>query len=231
MPDDNVMTVEIDRLKPHPQNARTHDVPKIMRSLERFGLVKFPVVQRSTGYIVAGHGTIEAATKLGWKTIKIQVIDVDDDTALGYLIADNATSDASSYDKGKLLNVLQSALSLEGLGFDEEDIEALNEEVSGKKAEKKRAPAAAIDLEDKESESSDSGTEPMREIPLRMPASKIQEFSKMVLDLQKTWGSRTLIEVVGRAVKETHERWQAQEAGRSRGSSAAGLPEFVGTEF
>jgi ParB-like chromosome segregation protein Spo0J len=231
----DVITVEIDRLTPHPQNARIHDIPKITRSLERFGLMKFPIVQKSTGHIIAGHGTVEAAKSLGWKTIKIQLIDVDDETALGYLVADNATSDASSYDKGKLLGILGSALSLDGLGFDEDDIEAMNEEVSGQAAKKSsKRKVEALDIEDKEAEpdsDGDSAATPMREIPLRMPADQIQEFSQKVLDLQKMWGSRTLIDVVGRAVKETHERWQAQEAGSSKQGSAAGIPEFVASNF
>jgi hypothetical protein len=230
--DVNVVPVEISRLKPHPSNARTHDVPKIQRSLERFGQVNPIVVQKSTGYIIKGHGTVEAATRLKWSTIDVQIVDMDDDTALGYLIADNATSDSSGYDKRKLLGVLQSALSLEGLGFDEDDIEALNEDVNGKKETKKAKPSSEsikIEVEDKESESSKSDAEPMREIPLRMPADQIQEFSKLILDLQRAWGARTLIEVVGRAVKETHDRWQAHEAGGARGSEA-GLPE-LSTEF
>jgi ParB-like chromosome segregation protein Spo0J len=230
----DVIEVNISDLQPHPQNARTHDIPKIMRSLERFGLVKFPIVQRSSGRIIAGHGTVEAAKKLGWTRVKIQLIDVDDDTALGYLIADNSASDKSGYDKGKLVDLLGSALSLEGLGFDEDDIEALREEVSGKKESKRKAPAADIDIESKEAESSDDGSsgsasEPMREIPLRMTSSELKTFSDQIRDLQRLWGSRTLVEVVSRAVLETHQRYQAQEVG-ARGSAAA-APDLIGTEF
>jgi ParB-like chromosome segregation protein Spo0J len=226
---ENVITVSIDALKPHPKNARTHDIPKIQRSLERFGQMKFPVVQKSSGCIIAGHGTVEAAKRLGWTTIKIQVVDVDDDTALGYLIADNATSDSSSYDKSKLLDVLGSALSLEGLGFDEEDIEALREDVDGKKESKRSAKTAApaIEVEDREASSEgSSGSEPMREIPLLMTSTQIQEFSKQVLDLQRLWGSRTVVEVVSRAVSETHGRWQAQEAGKVKTADP-----LVGSDF
>jgi hypothetical protein len=228
----DLVDVEIDKLTEHPQNARQGDIPKIMRSLERFGQVKPIVVQKSTGYIVAGNHVTKAAKRLGWKTVKVQLIDVDDATAIGYLVSDNASSDKSTYNQSKLLDVLSSALSLEGLGFDEDDIEALNEDVNGKKETKKAKPSSEsikIEVEDKESESSKSDAEPMREIPLRMPADQIQEFSKLILDLQRAWGARTLIEVVGRAVKETHDRWQAQEAGGARGSEA-GLPE-LSTEF
>jgi ParB-like chromosome segregation protein Spo0J len=215
MPDKNVITVEISKLTPHPQNARVHDIPKIMRSLERFGLMKYPIVQKSTGHIIAGHGTIEAATRLGWKNVDVQVVDVDDETAKGYLVADNASSDSSTYDKGKLLDLLGSALSLEGLGFDEEDIAELKEEVS----EKKTTPRKKTEVKETKTET------PLREIPLKMPADQAQAFSSKVLDLQRVWGSRTLVEVVDRALSEAHERWKSQEA------SAPKAPEFAAVEF
>lgn len=232
-----ITTVEIDKLSEHPSNARKGDIPKIMRSLERFGQVKPIIVQRSTGYIVAGNHVTKAAMRLGWTTIQAVILDMDDDAAIGYLVSDNSASDSSAYDRGKLLDVLTNALSLEGLGFDEDDLEAMREEQNGKK-ETKRKPASsveAIEIEDKEATSSDdssAGTGPvtMREIPLRMPASDIQEFSKLILDLQRLWSSRTLVEVVSRAVSEAHGRWQAQEAG-GRGGSAQAIPEFVGTDF
>jgi hypothetical protein len=193
-----------------------------MRSLERFGQVKPVIVQRSTGFIVAGNGTTAAAERLGWKQVKVHVQDMDDETALAYLVADNATSDGSSYDKGKLLD---------GMGFDEADIESLQEELQGK-TEKNRKTTPAIDIESRDTDDTGTGdAEPMREIPLRMSAAAIQEFSRLVLDLQQAWGAHTLIEVVGRAVRETHTRWQASEQVSGKQGSAAGLPELAGTDF
>jgi ParB-like nuclease domain len=226
-----IVEVPIDSLTEHPDNARSGDVPKIMRSLERFGLVKPVIVQRSTGYIVAGNHVTKAAKRLGWTTIKCVVQDMDDETARAYLIADNATSDGSTYDKGKLLGVLQSALSLDGMGFDEDDIESLNEEVHGKKEDTgRRASTPAIEIDDREADGAGEA-EPMREIPLRMTAAAIQEFSRLVLDLQQAWGAHTLIEVVGRAVRETHERWRASESVTGKAGSADALPELAGTDF
>ena len=230
MPEPSIIVVEIDKLTPHPQNARIHDLPKIMRSLERFGQVKPIIVQRSTGYIVAGNGTTAAAARLGWKQVKVHVQDMDDETALAYLVADNATSDGSSYDKGKLLDVLRSALSLDGMGFDEADIESLNEDIHGKTEKGGRKLTPALDIESRDADTPDAD-EPMREIPLRMTAAAIQEFSRLVLDLQQAWGAHTLIEVVGRAVRETHTRWQASEQVSGKAGSAAGLPELADTGF
>ncbi len=228
-----IVNVPIDALTEHPDNARSGDVPKIMRSLERFGQVKPVIVQKSTGYIVAGNHVTKAAKRMGWTTIKAIIQDIDDETARAYLIADNAASDGSTYDKSKLLNVLKSALSLEGMGFDEADIESLSEEVSGKAESKGRKATAsaspALEIEDRESGGTTEAAEPMRENPLRMNATAIQEFSRLVLDLQQAWGAHTLIEVVGRAVRETHTRWQASESVTGKVGSAAGLPELAAT--
>lgn len=224
-------TVEIATLKPHPDNPRRGDVPAIMRSLERFGQQKPIVVQRSTGYVVAGNHTLEAARRLGWTTIQAVIQDLDDETARAYLIADNRTSDKASYDKAALGRLVTSVLSLEGTGFNEDDLEVLREELSGSTERRRQTSVEPIRLEDREAE--DAGPEPMREVTLLIPASQIGDFGQQVADLQRLWGARTLIEIIRRAVSEAHERWQASVdvTGRQVGSAAALPPELVGTEY
>ncbi len=122
------------------------------------------------------------------------------------------------------------------MGFDEDDIEALKEDVNGKSEPSKRAAtsssAAAIEIESRESSASTAqAAEPMREIPLRMSSAALDEFSKLVLELQQAWGARTLIEVVGRAVRETHTRWQAQALAEGKLASADAIPELAETGF
>lgn len=101
------MIVDAYSIKPHPKNIRKHDIPAISRSLSKYGQMKPIVVQKSTGYIIAGNGTYTAATGLGWEKIAATIVDVDDETAMGYLVADNKASDLSSYDKEKLKSALQ----------------------------------------------------------------------------------------------------------------------------
>jgi ParB-like chromosome segregation protein Spo0J len=198
------VTVEIEKLTPHPDNPRRGDVPAIMRSLEKFGQVKPIIVQRSTGYVVAGNHTMEAAKRLGWTTVQVQIVDMDDETARAYLIADNRTSDRGTYDKNVLYRTLQSALgSLEDTGWSQEDLELLGEDISeGTQKRRKK-----IEIEAKESR--DDVQDPVREVVLMFTAEQLDELAGQVADLQQVWDASTLVEIVRRAVSEAHDRWQA----------------------
>jgi ParB-like chromosome segregation protein Spo0J len=232
-----LINADIESLKPHPDNARRGDVAAIMRSLERFGQQKPIVVQRSTGYVVAGNHTLEAAKRLGWKTIQAVVQDLDDESARQYLITDNATSDRSTYDRdkqSKLLTLEGAALNAAGIISDDE-WEGIREELSGKREESGGRPTRSIEIETRDSEDDEAGTgessgggssgrAPMREIPLRMPASQIEHFSAQVLDLQTLWDMRTLVDIVERAVDEAHQRWQAGVGVDRKAQSADALP-------
>lgn len=224
--------IDVDALVTHPGNARRGDVPAIMRSLERFGQVKPIVVQSSTGYVVAGNHVLAAAKRLGWKTVKAIVEDMDDETATAYLIADNRTSDRAKYDVGGLNALLANVLDLEGTGFDEGDLEAIQEQLSGAKESARAKPALdAIELEVEEVDDEPNAPEPMRQIPLRLAKSQIEGFGQKIVDLQSTWDLRTLAEVIMRAVDEAHVRWQAQVRVVGQVGSRTALPELVGTDY
>ena len=58
-------------LRPYARNARTHSkkqVRQIASSIERFGFTN-PVLISDDGEIIAGHGRVEAAKLLKWKTV------------------------------------------------------------------------------------------------------------------------------------------------------------------
>jgi ParB-like chromosome segregation protein Spo0J len=60
-------------LRPYPGNARTHSkkqLKQIAASISRFGFTN-PVLVSDGGEIVAGHGRVEAAKSLGWKTVPV----------------------------------------------------------------------------------------------------------------------------------------------------------------
>ena len=59
--------VSIDGLKPYENNARTHNedqVKKIVRSIEEFGFINPVLIDGDFG-IIAGHGRVMAAKKMG----------------------------------------------------------------------------------------------------------------------------------------------------------------------
>ena len=231
MTEDPVQLVEIDWPTEHPDNPRRGDVGAIARSLGEFGQITPIVVQKSSGYVVKGNHTLKAAKKLGWSTIKVLIVDMDDDKAKRYALADNLTSDRAGTDKAAFYDMAASLASLDGTSLSEGDLESMMESLSGKKEEKKAAPVVEeIKLEDRPSEQSTPTRDPVREIPLLVPASKIQAFGQQIVALQQLWEVNTLMEVIERAVSEAHSRWQAAASGRI-GSEAALPQELVGTEY
>jgi ParB-like chromosome segregation protein Spo0J len=65
----------------------------VAASLRRFGQQKPIVVQASTRFVVAGNHLVRAAQALGWTEIAANIVDLDDATAVAYMLADNRTAD------------------------------------------------------------------------------------------------------------------------------------------
>lgn len=101
-----VEKVAIDSIHLDPANARKGSVPGIVESLREFGQHRPLVVQRSTGRIIAGNHTYQAAQALGWPEIAVYFVEDDDVTAVRRSIADNATGDQAEWDEAALKNLL-----------------------------------------------------------------------------------------------------------------------------
>jgi len=127
----SIRRVAIDSLHPDPANARVHDernLETIQASLVRFGQVEPLVVQQGTGRIIGGSGRLVAMKRLGWSEVAIVEIDLSaiDATALG--IALNRTAELADWDPSALAQLLASLRvenALEGVGFDELEIDEL----------------------------------------------------------------------------------------------------------
>ena len=129
----NTEIVEITTLKPYPKNPRRGDVEAIAQSLNVNGQYKPIVVNKRDNTILAGNHTWRAARSLGWTHIAVSFVDVDDYGAQKIVLADNRTSDMSSYDDSKLLDLLQSLSTLDGTGFQQVDLDQLEALISGRR--------------------------------------------------------------------------------------------------
>lgn len=122
-------------LIPNPNNARTHSpeqVAEIAASIRQFGFV-MPVLVRSNGELVAGHGRRMAAEMVGLKEVPAIVADhLTDDEARAYTLADNKIALNAGWDKEMLLQELE-AVELAGLleftGFSDDEMDKLMAEV------------------------------------------------------------------------------------------------------
>jgi ParB-like chromosome segregation protein Spo0J len=135
--------VPIDKLTAHPRNFRQHpdaQVAKLVSSLTRFGQGRSIVVQDGPqGYlIVAGHGIVEAAKKLGYTELRADILPANwtSEQVDGYLVADNMHSNDAQDDEELLVQLLQeqqdAGYDLASLGTDDESLrqmlEALGDE-------------------------------------------------------------------------------------------------------
>jgi hypothetical protein len=124
-------------LAPHPQNPNTGDVKAIRESVKVNGWYGAVTVQRSTGYILAGNHRFFAAAGEKAPEIPAIVRDVDDETALRILLADNQVARRAVIDEEKVAELLDTLGSLKGTGYDavleaaEEALEAGDPEGDG----------------------------------------------------------------------------------------------------
>src|SRR5947207_240298 len=124
------LAVPIETLTLDPANARKHDqrnLSAIAGSLKRFGQ-RFPiVVQRQRMVVRAGNGRLMAAKDLGWTHLAALVVDESDVEAVSFSLADNRTSDLSSFDDEALTALLQSLPPemFEVTGFNSDDLQEL----------------------------------------------------------------------------------------------------------
>ena len=125
---DAIKEIEIDRLIPYPNNARTHSdeqVAQIAASIKEFGFTN-PVLVDGDNGILAGHGRVQAARKLQLKSVP--TIDLSYLTPVqrkAYILADNKLSLNAGWDvellQGELagLDALEFDLSLTGFSDSE----------------------------------------------------------------------------------------------------------------
>lgn len=126
-----IIKMKLANLTQHPKNVRIHtkrNLEAIKNSLTKFGLYKPIIVQKSTGYVIAGNGTLQAANALGWDEIECNVLDLSDAEANALAIMDNRTGELSQWDEKNLVESLQKLREssvLDFSGFDNMDLDRM----------------------------------------------------------------------------------------------------------
>lgn len=131
-PADQVTRRPVADLVPSARNARTHSdaqITQIANSIERWGWTVAVIVDES-GEIIAGHGRVLAAERLGIESVPVVVAgDWSDDEKRAYAIADNQLALNAAWNDDMLRSELAD-LSMNGfdvslIGIPEEDMAAL----------------------------------------------------------------------------------------------------------
>lgn len=120
--------VDIKSLKFDKRNARKHDkknIKSIKDSLLKFGQQK-PIVVTEDNTVIAGNGTLQAATELGWDTIDIHRSVLKGAEAKAYALVDNRSAELAEWEeqtlKESLAELEADGWDLEGLGWDSDDL-------------------------------------------------------------------------------------------------------------
>ncbi len=110
----------IDKLLPYVRNARQHSdeqIAQIAASIAEFGFVN-PILTGADGVLVAGHGRLAAARKLGLPTVPVVVLDHLTPTQRRALVlADNRLAELATWDDA-LLRIELEALQDDGFDLD-----------------------------------------------------------------------------------------------------------------
>ena len=108
----------IERLRPYARNARLHSddqISVLAANMLEFGWT-MPCLISDDGELIAGHGRIMAATKLGLSKIPVlRMSHLDQDKRRAMRLSDNSIADMATWDE---LNLGLEIIDLQTLGFD-----------------------------------------------------------------------------------------------------------------
>ena len=121
--------VAAERLFCSPSNPRRNEeaVPHVAASIRRFGW-RQPLVARPSGEVIAGNTRLKAARSLGHDSVPVAWFEGTDLDAAAYAIADNRTHEFAAWDDqglATLLEQLRAEDGLDGVGFDDAQIDEL----------------------------------------------------------------------------------------------------------
>jgi ParB-like chromosome segregation protein Spo0J len=127
-----ITMVDLVRINPYSGNPRIHpdsQIEKLVISIQQFGFVQ-PLLIDGEFNLIAGHGRLIAAKKIGMAQVPSIVIDhLSEREKKALVITDNKLSELSKWDFEKLADEVSELVGLDfdvdNLGFDEQEIESL----------------------------------------------------------------------------------------------------------
>lgn len=140
--------VPLSELAKWPRNPKKHDLEELGRSIERWGFTVPIALDEGTGKMIAGHGRLAALEvrkasgrpapgrikvdrKSGeWLAPILRGLQfADEQEAEAYLVADNRLTERAGWDNALLSAILEDQVEaqrpLDGVGFDEEELQRL----------------------------------------------------------------------------------------------------------
>lgn len=119
------------RLKPHPRNPRMHPQAQIdilAKSIKATGWRRSATVSKRSGFLVAGHGAVEAAKVLGCLVPVTRQPFKSKEEEYSFMIADNRLAEISAWNDEELnalLKEIEDSVELTGFSMEQlQDTEA-----------------------------------------------------------------------------------------------------------
>ena len=143
----------VDNLIPYARNARTHSdeqVAQIAASIAEFGFTN-PILTDGERGVIAGHGRLAAARKLGLKEVPvIELAYLTDTQKKAYILADNRIALNSGWDdellKLELTDLKDADFDLDLMGFTNDELDRLlNGDAGGGLTEEDAIPEAPVE--------------------------------------------------------------------------------------
>jgi hypothetical protein len=133
-----IVKKQIEDLIPYINNSRTHSddqIAQIASSIKTFGWTN-PILIDGDNGIIAGHGRVKAARKLGYKEVPaIELSSLTETQKKAYIIADNKLALNAGWDNElltiELNELLADGFALDLLGFDTAELDDLFEKDDG----------------------------------------------------------------------------------------------------
>ncbi len=115
------LAVDINSLTPLEGNARIGDVDAIKASYNKFGQLKPIVAVRDLSgkvTVIAGNHQLAAAKELGWDEIAVSIVDLNEEDAIAFSLADNRISELGEIDKQSLYDLISDVSQADPEFFD-----------------------------------------------------------------------------------------------------------------
>ncbi len=148
----DIKSIETNKILPYINNPRKNlNIDKVASSIKEFGFQQ-PIVVDKDYIIIVGHTRFEAAKKLGFKEVPVQIADLDENKAKAYRIADNRLNQDADWDNEllgvELNNLLSKDFNLEPIGFNEDELNNILLKDNDGLTDEDEAPEVAGELEE-----------------------------------------------------------------------------------
>ena len=153
-----IKIVDIDSIIPNPKNPNRHSkdqIKRLSKLIKQTGFRNPLVISNQTGFLVVGHGRLEAAKELGMTSVPVIYQDFQNEAdEYAYVVSDNAIASWSELDLNSITKELENFpnFDIEMFGLKSFEIEQPEEKKEEKPVEISFNYKIEVDCKDEETQ-------------------------------------------------------------------------------